>query len=80
MDSINADKVALLKDQHKKVKAEADKERIANLWKDKNAIEEASLFSRIFFSWTEPILQYAKNNQLDIKEMGKVHHSDSVEV
>lgn len=69
-----------MKEQIKKTKAEAAKERISNLWKDKNAMEEASLWSKMFFSWTEPILQYAKDNQLDIKDLGSVRQKDSVEV
>ena len=69
-----------LKEEQKQAKAEAAKERIKNMWKDKNAFDEAGLWSRMFFNWTEPMLKYAKENQVDVNDLGNVRHADSVEV
>jgi len=50
------------------------------LLKGKNAFEDAGWFNKLFFSWVYPIMMFAKNNQLDIKQLGKVRQRDSVEV
>ena len=69
-----------LLEMQKEAKAEADKERLLKMFKDKNPFEHASLWQKMFFKWTEPVLAYAKENQLDIKQLGKVRQTDSVEV
>lgn len=79
MDQTSASKEALLK-LRQEAKSEADKERLTKLFADRNPFEEAGLLSKLFFNWTEPILGFAKDNQLDIKQLGKVRHSDSIEV
>ena len=43
-------------------KSEADKERLAKLFADRNPFDDAGLLSKLFFSWTEPILGFAKDN------------------
>ena len=53
---------------------------MSRVFADRNPFEEAGWLSKIFFNWTEPVLGYAKTNQLDIKQLGKVRHKDSVEV
>jgi hypothetical protein len=79
MEQTSASKEALLK-LRQEAKSEADKERLAKLFADRNAFDEAGLLSKLFFNWTEPILGFAKDNQLEIKQLGKVRHADSVEV
>jgi len=69
-----------LLEEQKKAKAEAAKERMDKRFKGKNPFEEAGLWSKMFFKWTEPVLAFAKDNQLDIRQLGKVRHCDSVEV
>ena len=54
-------KEALLK-LRKEAKSDVAKERLTRLLSDKNAFEEAGLFSKLFFNWTEPILDFAKEN------------------
>jgi ABC-type multidrug transport system fused ATPase/permease subunit len=69
-----------LLDMQNEAKKEADKERFDKLFVGKNPFEHASIWQKMFFNWTAPVLSYAKKNQLDIKQLGKVRHSDSVEV
>ena len=51
-----------------------------NAFKNKNAFESASCWSKIFFSWTSPVLEYSKKNQLKIEELGKVRPSHDVRI
>lgn len=69
-----------LLDMQREARAEANKEKLTKLFQDKNPFENASLWQKMFFKWTEPVIAYSKDNQLDIKMLGKVAHKDSVEV
>ena len=46
----------------------------------KNAYESASCWSKLFFSWTAPVLDYSKKHQLNIDELGEVRSSHDVKI
>ena len=57
-----------------------EKEEMQELYTDKNPVETASWWSRLFFSWTTPVLEYSKKHQLDLNELGKVRPKLDVKV
>ena len=57
-----------------------EQKKIKDAFQDKNAYESASCWSKLFFSWTSPILTYSKKHQLNIVELGEVRSSHDVKV
>ena len=54
------DSEVLLRKENEKLQAERDKEKMANVFKDINPLEESSWFSRLTFAWTNPAIEHAK--------------------
>ena len=58
---------------------EVDRERVEMTYKGKS-ISQASLWSRALFSWTYPMIRYARGHQLNINLMGEIQDKDKVEL
>lgn len=68
------------KPDRQKIIEDVQKERIDLIFKDKPPLKSASLLSRTLFSWTYPMIRYARSHQLDLNFMGIITEEDSVEV
>ena len=88
-DDSKTDLLKMKKDVKAKLKAERKRERdelrkeiadekMDEAFKNRNAYETASCWSWLLFSWTSPILDYSKNNQLKIEQPGKVRKGQDV--
>ena len=55
-----------------------DAKPLTKVLQNKCAISEASICSRLFFSWAMPILSAAQKEQLHIEQLGKLQDSDEI--
>jgi len=63
-----------------KLSKDVDRERIELIYKGKSPLKSASLWSRTLFSWTYPMIRYARSYQLNLSFMGEIEQEDSVEI
>ena len=53
-------------------------ESMKGAYRDENAFEQASWWSRSFFSWTSPVLKNAKQHQIEVDQLGAVRKEHDV--
>ena len=70
--SVKAELKAERKMERDDLKREIEQEKMSRAFKNKNAYETSSCWSWLLFTWTAPILDYSKKNQLKIEELGSI--------
>jgi len=70
----------LLEQQPELSEKEKARQKVRDTFDGKNAYETASCWSKLFFSWTSPILDYSKKNQLSIDDLGSVRTEHDVKI
>lgn len=76
----NDSEVGLIDHRRWEDENDLEHEKMKHAFDKKNAYESASCWSKLFFSWTSPLLKYSKKNQLSIDELGTVRKSHDVKV